>query len=77
MLRHGQMHKLLPVVQMWMFLMAGRMLLHGKFFLFPFVSVLGHDKTQDLLPFLGWGTGRWICCGLLEWVQGGGGGEKL
>ena len=40
-------------------------------FVFPFVSALGHEKTQDLLPFLGWGTGRWICCGLLEWVRGG------
>ena len=78
MLRH-------PVVQMWMFwhgmiydlLMAGQMLFHGKVFLFPLVSVLGHDLAQDLLPFLGWGTGRWICCGLLEWVRGGGGGEKL
>ena len=74
-LGHGQMHKLLPVVHgmIYVLLLAGRMLVRERVWLFPFVSVracgmLGHEKTQELLPFLMSDDG--ICRGLLGRVLG-------
>ena len=61
----------------YVLLLAGRMLVRERVWLFPYVSVrafgmLGHEKTQELLPFLD--VGRWD---LSRLVGTGIGGEAV